>query len=67
VRNRRTCRSDDKGEGREGSPLKAERTDAEHRGGTVRSRDEGAVMALDRRGRDVQPLFWANRVAGGAL
>ena len=66
VRNRRTCRSDAKGDGQEGSPLKAQRTDAEHRGGTARSRDEGAVMALDRRGRDVQPSFLANRSVGGA-
>lgn len=67
ARNRRTCRSDVKGEDREGSPLKAERTDAEHRGGTARSRVEGAVMALDRRGRDVQPTSLVNRFAGGAM
>ena len=61
MRNRRTCRSDAKGDGRAGHPCEAQSTDAEHRGRTARSRDEGAVMALDRRGCGVQPSPAANR------
>ena len=66
LRNRRTCRPDAKGEDRSGSPREILSTDAGHRGRTVRSRDEGAVMALDRRGCGVQPLQPANWVTGGA-
>src|ERR1700760_1419864 len=36
-------------------------TEAEHRGGAARSRDEGSVMELDRRGCVVQPSPRANR------
>src|SRR6202008_1678976 len=50
VRNVRTCRSDAKGD-----------VQAEHRGGAARSRDEGSVMELDRRGCVVQPRPRANR------
>ena len=50
-----TCRSDAKGEVRVGGPHKDESTDAERRGGAVRSRDEGPVMGLDRRGCIVRP------------
>ena len=60
LRNRRTCRPDAKGEDRSGSPRKVLSTDAGHRGRTARSRGEGAVMALDRRGCGVQPLQPAN-------
>jgi hypothetical protein len=56
LRNRRTCRPDAKGDDRSGSPRKVQSTDAGHRGRTARSRGEGAVMALDRRGCGVQPL-----------
>lgn len=35
-------------------PHKAQSTDARHRGGLVRSSDEGAVMALERRGEPVR-------------
>jgi len=56
-----TCRSDAKGEAQAGSPRKGESTDAEHRDGAVHSRDEGAVMALDRRDCGVQPWPVANR------
>lgn len=59
--NRRTCRPDAKGDGQVGTPRKAHSTDAGHRGRTVRSRVEGAVMALDRRGCDVRPVQAANR------
>lgn len=59
--NRRTCRPDAKGDGRVGNPYEAKRTDAGHRGRTARSREEGSVMGLDRRGRGVQPTHLANR------
>src|ERR1700732_1505160 len=36
-------------------------TDAEHRGGAARSRDEGSVMELDPRSCVVQPRLRANR------
>jgi len=47
---RETCRSDAKGEVPSGQNREDESTDAEHRGGVARSRDEGSVMGLDRRG-----------------
>ena len=61
ARNVGTCRSDAKGVGRVSDPHETLSTNAEHRGRTIRSRVEGAVMALDRRGCGVQ--FWqvANR------
>src|SRR5258705_11091191 len=46
VRNVRTCRSDVKGEVSSGQNREDESTDAEHRGGVARSRDEGSVMGL---------------------
>jgi hypothetical protein len=49
VWNAGTCRSDTKGAAQVGGPHKGQSTEAEHRGGVVRSRGEGAVMALDRR------------------
>src|SRR5207302_664689 len=55
VRNVRTCRSDAKGEVSSGQNREDESTDAEHRGGAARIRDEGSVMELDRRGCVVQP------------
>ena len=59
--NRRTCRPDAKGDGQAGDPREAQSTDAGHRGRTARSRDEGAVIALDRRGCGVPPAPAANR------
>src|SRR6476619_1555688 len=44
-----------------GANRKDQSTEAEHRGGAVRSRDEGSVMELDRRGCVVQPSPRANR------
>jgi hypothetical protein len=44
-----------------GGPCKDERTDARSRGGAIRSSEEGAVMALERRDRLAQPLGEANR------
>jgi hypothetical protein len=64
--NRRTCRPDAKGDGQVGDSRKAQSTDAGHRGRTARSRDEGAVMALDRRGCGVQPGAGGQPVTGGA-
>ena len=50
IRNTGTCRSDVKGEIQTVSRREDLSTDAKHRGGDVRSRDEGLVMRLDRRG-----------------
>ena len=52
--------SDAKGEIASGSNREDQSTDAEHRDGAVRSRDEGPVMGLDRRGCVVQPRPRAN-------
>ena len=49
-----TCRSAAKGEAQVGSPHKSKSTETEHRGGGVRSREEGLVMGLDRRDSLVQ-------------
>ena len=50
VRNAGTCRPDVKGEAQAGSPRKRPSTDAGHRDGVARRREEGSVMELDRRG-----------------
>jgi hypothetical protein len=50
VRNVGTCRPDAKGEAQAEGLRKSERTEAGHRGGVTRSRVEGPVMGLDRRG-----------------
>ena len=52
--------SDAKGEIASGSNREDQSTDAEHRDAAVRSRDEGPVMGLDRRGCVVQPRPPAN-------
>src|SRR6202007_3384284 len=52
---------DAKGEITSGTNREDQSTNAEHRGGAARSRDEGSVMELDRRGCVVQPRPWANR------
>ena len=57
VRNTGTCRSDVKGEIQAVHHRKDESTDAEHRDGDARSRDEGSVMGLDRRGVVIRYLF----------
>ena len=66
IRNVGTCRSDAKGAGRAGDPRQALSTDAEHRGRTARSRDEGTVTVLDRRGCGVSVLAGGQPVMGGA-
>jgi hypothetical protein len=50
IRNTGTCRSDAKGETQVVSHREGLSTDAGHRGGDVRSRAEGSVTGLDRRG-----------------
>ncbi len=50
IRNTGTCRFDAKGETRAVSHREGLSTDAEHRGGDARIREEGPVMGLDRRG-----------------
>ena len=54
VRNSGTCRPDVKGDAQVDSLHEGQRTDAGHRGGVARSRVEGSVMGLDRRGGVVQ-------------
>lgn len=54
TRNVGTCRPDVKGEAQMGGPHESESTDAGHRDGAARSRIEGSVMGLDRRGCIVQ-------------
>jgi putative transposase len=66
IRNTGTCRSDAKGETQAARRRKSESTDAEHRGGGVRSRVEGAVMGLDRRGVVIQ-LYRVNNLRGEDL
>src|SRR5215469_5427198 len=61
VRNVRTCAPMQRERSRAATNREDQSTDAEHRGGAARSRDEGSVMELDRRGCDVQPRPRANR------
>jgi len=61
ARNVRTCRLDAKGAVRGGRPVENCHPDARHRGGAVRSRKEGPVMGLDRRGSGVLPWQVVNR------
>jgi hypothetical protein len=55
-----TCRPDVKGEAQAGGPRKSRSTEAGHRDGAVRSRGEGSVMGLDRRGCGILPWQAAN-------
>ena len=50
IRNTGTCRPDAKGETQAAGSREGLSTDAGHRGGDARSRGEGSVMGLDRRG-----------------
>jgi hypothetical protein len=61
VRNVGTGRSAAKGEPQVGRPHQRESTDAGHRDGAACSREEGAVMDLDRRGCIVRGYAVANR------
>jgi len=60
-----TCRSDVKGEAQAGDPREGESTDAGHRDGAVRSRDEGSVMGLDRRGCGIRQGAGGQPATGG--
>jgi len=66
VRNSGTCRSDVKGETQADSLRKGQSTDAGHRDGVIRSREEGSVMGLDRRG-DVVWLYHVDNLQGEDL
>src|SRR3974377_1129768 len=59
-----TCRPDAKGEVQAGGPREDWSTNAGHRGGAARSREEGSVMELDRRGCVVQLWPGGNRPTG---
>ena len=61
TRNVGTCRPDAKGEIQVGGPHEDESTEAGHRGGATRSRDEGSVIELDRRGCVVRLLNEVNQ------
>ena len=63
VRNSGTCRPDAKGEAQADGLRECESTDAGHRGGVARSRDEGSVTELDRRG-DVARLYYVGNPQG---
>jgi hypothetical protein len=56
-----TCRLDAKGEIQMGSPHEDQSTEARHRDGATRSRAEGSVTGLDRRGRVVRLLGGVNQ------
>ena len=60
MRNAGTCRPDAKGEIQADSLRKDRSTDAGHRDGDARSRNEGLVMGLDRRGVVIQPYCVGN-------
>ena len=60
IRNLGTFRADAKGAHQVDETHEMLSTDAAHRGGSVRSRDEGAVIALDRRGAVVEPCYAGN-------
>jgi len=61
LRNAGTCRPDVKGEAQAGGPRESQSTDAGHRDGAARSRGEGPVMGLDRRGCSILLRQAANR------
>src|SRR5258707_12154308 len=54
-RNVGTCRPDVKGESQAGGPRESESTDPGHRGGANHSRDEDALMELERGGGAIRP------------
>lgn len=56
-----TWRLDAKGEVQVGGPHEDESTDAGHRGGAIRSRVEGSVIGLDRRGCVIRPVRGVNQ------
>ena len=66
VRNVGTCRPGVKGDVRAGDPRKGQSTDTGHRGGAVRSREEGSAMEPDRRDCGIQPNAGGQPATGGA-
>ena len=66
IRNTGTCRPDVKGETQAVSRREGPSTDAGHRGGGARSRGEGLVMGLDRRGAVIW-LYSADNPRGDDL
>jgi len=66
IRNTGTCRPDVKGETQAVSHREGPSTDAGHRGGGARSRDEGPVMGPDRRGAVIR-LYSADNPRGDDL
>ena len=48
-----------------GKPYERERTDAGYRDGATRSRDEGPVMGLERRGCPIRPEMGKQPAMGG--
>jgi hypothetical protein len=63
VGNSGTCRPDAKGEAQADGLRERESTDAGHRGGAARGRDEGPVMGLDRRS-GVARLYYVGNPQG---
>ncbi len=61
ARNVGTCRPDAKGEVQAGGPREDESTEAGHRDGATRSREQGSAIGLDRRGCVVQLRNEANQ------
>ncbi len=61
---RENLAGDAKGKGTSGKNREAESTDAPERGGLPRSRAEGPVMGLDRRGRVIAVEFGPTGYAG---
>ena len=66
IRNTGTCRPDVKGETQAVSRREGPSTDAGHRGAGARSREEGPVMGLDRRGVVIR-LYSADNPRGDDL
>ena len=66
IRNTGTCRPDVKGETQAVSRREGLSTDAGHRGGGARSREEGPVTGLDRRGAVIR-LYSADNPRGDDL
>jgi len=60
-----TGRSNGKGEAQAGDPRERKSTDVGHRDGAVRSREEGSVMELDRRGCGNPPRTSGQPATGG--
>ncbi len=61
-----TCRPDAKGEAQAGSPHESQSTDAGHRDGAARSRDEGPVMGTGPKGLRYPAAAGGQPVTGGA-